>query len=67
MEAEHSKNIARLILGPILEKQREDQSEESDTESSLSAEDEFMGSRLISAIEKKDIKSVVKILRSIKR
>ena len=67
MEAEQSKNIARIILAPILKQEEESSHEEDDGEDSISAEDEFMAARLISALEKKDKRTVVKILRSLQR
>ena len=66
MDAQTNK-VASIILGPILEKHAEESSHGEDLEDSLSAEDEFMGNSLIQAIEKKDIKGILKILRSIRR
>jgi len=55
-----------MILAPILSRQ-EDGEDSFEEESPLSAEEEFMGNSLIEAIENKDIKGLLKVLRSIRR
>ena len=74
MDAEHNKRVASVILAPLLGEPEEDEEvpqgkflEEERGASSISREEEFIAEELLEAIETRDLKSVIRLIRSLRR
>jgi len=61
-------NIAGIILGPMMKKSDDDSDDhEEGSCDAHSAEEEFMANELIDAIENKDIKKIIRALKSLRK